>query len=84
MKATPEVVMQREVARAAWTLTNFLRWMRREFTPKPIDQRALDERIQPRILATTRTIGGMAKFVEANQTPLREWRNAIARARQVA
>lgn len=80
MKATPEVVMQREVARAAWTLTNFLRWMRREFTPKPIDQAALDERVQARILPHVQTIGGMCAFVERNQTPLRVWRKALGYA----
>ena len=81
MKATPEVVLQRELARLAWTATNFLRWMRREFTPKPIDQRALDERVQARILPHVQTIGGSCWQVAYQQTPLSVWRKALASQR---
>ena len=66
MKATPEVVLLREQARFWWAATNFLRWIRREFSKPVVVQIEIDERVQARILPKVRTIGGMASFMASN------------------
>lgn len=85
MKATPEVVMQREVARAAWTITNFLRWMRREFSKPAIDeqpainQSRLDKYLLSEVVPKIKTVGGMGWQEPYQFTPLSTWRKVLAR-----
>ena len=62
MKTTPEVVMQREIARFFHTATNFLRWIRRTETKRAEKQLGLERRVWEQITPGIQTIGGMAKF----------------------
>ena len=58
MKATPEVVMQREIARFFHTATNFLRWIRRTETKRAEKQLGLERRVWEQITPGIRTVGG--------------------------